>query len=319
MSTSAALVAVHTGARPCPGGRGKASSVGPPDPQGVVEQALAVVGQAVERDVRDRVRGEEVSGGLDPAQSLLEAEEGEGPALRHGEDLAVENVSPRDGRERGHDLGELRREVAPVPREEPDGRVELVKLAADAVVLVLDPERCSEATNRVRPVGGRLGEHGIDGGEVGEPRGLEAAAARLERDRAQVGPMTVGGPNGRDRLLDRVGDGVLERLLLHADPRLAQHGLDERPDGSSVHPPKGLYEERHLGPRAPGGAERLEARRHVGKPEGVAGVARRGAGPELRGRVARVGVPAPGRRDRLVRQLRSRRPEGGFQRRASDR
>ena len=62
-------------------------------------------------------------------------------------------------------------------------------------------------------------------------------------DRAQVGPMAVRGADGLDRLTGGVGDGVLERLLLHADPRLAQHRLDERPDRavrpSAGRPPRG--------------------------------------------------------------------------------
>ena len=205
------------------------------------------------------------------------------------------------------------------PREEPDGRVLLVKLAADAVVLVLDPERRAQAPDRVRRVDGRLGEHGIDRREVREARGLETPPPGLDGDRAQVGPVAVRGADGLDRLTGGVGDGVLERLLLHADPRLAEHRLDERPDRAAVHPSEDLREEGGLGPGAPGARERLEARRHVGKRDGVAGVARRRAGPQVGGRVARVGVPAPGGRNRLVGQLRSRRPEGGFQGRAAHR
>ena len=278
---------------------------GAPGPERLVEEPLVFVGQAVEGDEGHGVRRHDVRGGLEPAQTLLEAEEGERPAVLHRENLAVEDVPPGRGRERGHDLGKLGGQLAPVPRVEPDVLVDLVELAPDAVVLVLDPERRAEAPDRVRRVRGRLGEHGVDGREVGEPRGLEASPARLERDRPEIGPVAVRGAHGLDRLAGRVGDGVLQRLLLHADPGLAEHRLDERADRARVHPPERLHEELGLGPGATGAVERLEARRYVRQRDGDR-VGRRGAVPELGGDVARVGVAAPGGGDGLVGELRPR-------------
>jgi hypothetical protein len=249
---------------------------------------------------------------------LLEAEEGESPASLHRENLAVEDIPPGNGREGGHDFGELRGELAPIPREEPHVLGRLVELAPDAVVLVLDPERRAQAPDRVRRVRGRLGEHGVDGREVREPGGLEASPASFERDRAEVGSVPVRGAHRRDRLAGRVGDGVLQRLLLDADPCLAEHRFDERADRAPVHPAKGFPEQRGLGPGASCGVERLEARRHVRQRDGDR-ISRHGAGPELGGDVARVGVAAPGGRDRLVGQLRPGRSERGVEGRAPHR
>ena len=206
---------------------------------------------------------DDVPVGLEPAEALLEALKGEGPAAGHREDLAVQDVAPVAGRERGHHLGELAREIAPIPRVEPHVRVDLVELAPDAVVLVLDPERRAEAPDRVRRVRGRLGEHGVDGREVREPRGLEAAAARVERHRPQIGPVAVRGAHGLGRLTGRVGHRVFQRLLLHPDPRLAQHRLDERADRGRVSsgeaPPRGAPTS--PGRRGPRGAPRSSPRR----------------------------------------------------------
>ena len=130
--------------------------------------------------------------------------------------------------------------------------------------------------------------------------------------------MTVRGAHRLDRLAGGVGDGVLERLLLHADPRLAEHRLDERPDRARVQPAKRVPEPRGLGPRTSRGVERLEVRRHVCQWDG-ARVGRDRAGPELGGGIARVGVAAPGGRDHRVGQLRSGRPERGLERRAPHR
>jgi hypothetical protein len=164
----------------------------------------------------------------------------------------------------------------------------------------------------------RLGEHGVDGREVREPRGLEAAAARVERHRPQIGPVTVRGAHGLGRLTGGVGHRVFQRLLLHPDPRLAQHRLDECADRGRAHPAERRHEELRLRPGAAGRVERREARRDVAHPE-RRGVGGRDAGPELGGDVARVSVAAPGGADRLVGELRARRAERRVQRRAADR
>ena len=221
------------------------------------------MGQAVERDEGDRVRGHDVRGGHEPAQPLLEAKEGEGPPRLHREDLAVEDVPPRRGREGGHDLGELRGELAPIPREEPDSPSTL--WSWHRTPSYLSSTQSGVPRRRIASAASAAGwaSMGSTGVKYADVRRLEASPAGLERDRAEVRPVTVRGAHRRDRLAGRVGDGVLERLLLHADPRLAEHRLDERPDRARVQPAKRVPEQRGLGPGASRGVERLEARRHV--------------------------------------------------------
>ena len=170
-----------------------------------------------------------------------------------------------------------------------------MQLAADAVVLVLDPDRRAEAGHDLRRVLGRAGEHELERVEQRE-RGVLQPVVPGERG----GPPDVAvehpGPlHHVERTVERLGDRGLQETLAATDAELAGEDLHEVLGGEWRRPREQLGEQRGLRRRALGIGDRRVGHGHLGQRRLV----RRVDGPigaleDVLDREPQIGVPVVG-------------------------
>src|SRR5712691_4732775 len=200
----------------------------------------------------------EVGRDLLASEPVLELEEPQDPSVSMGEDFAVEEDRMT---EPGRTLGQLREgsgRLLQVAREKLNAPVRMVKLAADAVVLLLRPYLLRG--HALEGLGGRLdraGEHEPDGLEQRHRARLDDAALDPDRGLADVSGDEVDTLDLRHRLPKRLGDSGLHQAFAEADAHFAGDDLDHESRGLRVEPAQQLLERRRLGGPA-GGANRLQ-------------------------------------------------------------
>ena len=109
-----------------------------------------------------------------------------------------------------------------------------MELGPDAVVLVFDPDRWAEAADDLGRILGRGREHELEGMEEAR-RCLAEPVLPGEYGRGPDVALQHAGPlDGRQRTVERLGDGRLEQALAKADPQLARQDLDDVLGGQRV-------------------------------------------------------------------------------------
>ena len=159
---------------------------------------------------------------------------GSAPPSRQASDLPVQDAVPGLSGGRRKHLRELVADVIEVAAVEPDLAAQLVQLGADAVVLVLDPDRCRHPRQRLRLVRDRRREHARERVEQGQRRGAQLVVAGQDRGPADVAGEHAGPLDGREVALECLGDARLQVALAEADAQLAAEHLDHGPRGLRV-------------------------------------------------------------------------------------
>jgi len=234
-----------------------------------VDQVHAVDVQRVEREERERHRRAEpldAPAAAEPAHRDLERL---GPAVGPERDrLAVEH--DRAGVERRDpldDLGHSVGDVGEVPRERSDAVARSMNLDPRAVELPLHRGRRALG-ERLREVGGGLGEHRLDRLERAEPEPGEAGGSVRERragDRSEVRAEHQRAPDGRRRDLRGPSHRLQHQALERALPHLAGEQTAEEPLLVLGRPPEQLGEcgsARGLRSRAGSRADPAQGRVH---------------------------------------------------------
>ncbi len=177
-----------------------------------------------------------------------------------GQDLAVEEDRVT---EPGCVLGQLREcagRLLEVAREKLHAPIRMVKLAADAVVLLLRPHRLR--AHAFKALGGRLDwarEHEPDGLEQSHLARLDEAALDPHSGLADVPGDEVDTLDLGHRLRERFCDGGFHQAFTEADAHLAGDDLDHESSRQGVQPAQQLLERRRFGGPASGanGLQRL--------------------------------------------------------------
>src|SRR5260370_36611861 len=185
--------------------------------QRFVEKGAAVEVEQVEDHEHDRHVAAKLGRDLLASEPVLELEEPQDLALALGEDLAVE-----EGRmtERDCVLGQLRESTGrllQVAREKLHAPVCVVKLAANAVVLLLSPYLVGAHTGET--FGGRLDrarQHETNGLEQGHLARLDDAVLDADRGLTDVSRDEVHALDPSHRLPERLGDGGLHQTFAPA-------------------------------------------------------------------------------------------------------
>ena len=119
------------------------------------------------------------------------------------------------------DLRELLADVVEVAAVQPDLGALLVQLGADAVVLVLHPDRRRHARQRLGLVRDGRGEHARERVEQRQLGRVQQVVARQDRGPADVPGEHRRPLDGREVAPERARDGRLEVALAQADAQLA--------------------------------------------------------------------------------------------------
>ena len=180
----------------------------------------------IEGDVDHRNLGLHRGRGPLAAESGLQRQEGQDVAVGVGQDLAVQDAVPVQRPGRLDDLRELVADVVQVAAVEPDVGPAPVELGADAVVLVLHPDRWPQAGDDRGSVLGRRGEHELDWVQEAEARFVQALFPGEDGGLARVAGQHQGHAHNRLRVVERFGDGRLQEPLAQADAQLPGQDLD---------------------------------------------------------------------------------------------
>ncbi len=190
-------------------------------------------------------------GGLDPVHASEAAHEVlERKRLSvsvHGDDLAFEQEFGRgQGFRDRDDLGKAGRDIAQPPTEDLHRLPLPMDLNARAIQLVLDGRHAAMHREDLVEVFRHLGEHRFHGSEETQAPGAEAVLAFEERDlrdHPEVPEEHVGRPHGVQVHARRIRNSFEHDALVHADPHLAEHVLQEDVPFAFRRPPKeGLQE-----------------------------------------------------------------------------
>ena len=161
----------------------------------------------------------------------LEGDERQDRAVAPGEELAIEDAVPRQVPRRRDDLWELCGDVVQVARVEADLVPEPMQLAADAVVLVLDPDSRPEAGKDLGRVLGGRGEHELERMEQGQLGALEATRLRQLGGAADVAGEHARPLHGIERSVERLGQRRLDEPFAEPDAELTGEHADDAPGG----------------------------------------------------------------------------------------
>ena len=229
-------------------------------------------GKQIEGHVDHRHLGLDIGRGFLPAEPPLQSKERQHAAVGVGQDLAVKNAVPIQRPSRFDDLRELLADVVQVAAVEPHLRPAAVELGADAVVLVLDPDRGAQARQHVGCVLSRRGEHELERVEEPEASFVQASLFGEDGGLARVAGQHHGHSHVRLGPLERFRDGRFQQPLPKADAQLTRQDLDHVLGRQSVAALQQLGEYGPFRGRSRRGLDGGEGLHHFGQARGEAGV-----------------------------------------------
>ena len=141
-------------------------------------------------------------------------------------------------------------DVVQVARVEPDVRASLVELAADPVVLVLDPDLGPEAADDLGRILGRRGEHELERMEELQGCLVQLVVAREFGQPPDVADEHAGPLDVIERAVERLGDGRHDEPLAQPDTQVATEHLDDGLGGQRVGASQEGFEDRRLAGRS---------------------------------------------------------------------
>ena len=278
--------------------------------QGGLEEIGTGVVEQVERDEHDRDLGQQLLRRPHPTEPGLEGSEVEDRSLAPRDELAVDDegggVAQRLGR--ADDLGKRAGDVVQVAAEELDRAVTVdMELAADAVVLVLDPRLVAHPSHDLGRVRHRRREH-----EANRPteveRGLgEPAVPCQHRGLPDLAGEHVGAAHRVQLRVEGGGHGLLEQALSQTDARLPRRHAAQEASLVRARAGEQAGERRDTSVGRAGCGDRLESMAHVRDRQAQA--VRLATGEQLGrgvtevamaqvGLAHRVGIGTAGRRER---------------------
>ncbi len=184
--------------------------------------------QGIEGDVDDGRLLLQLTARVLAAQPRLELNERQRHAVAEGEQLAVEDAVPGKAMGGRDYLRIALADLVEVAAEDTHLAALLVQLGANAVVLVLDPDRCAEPAQDFRLVGNRVGEHRLQRPEHRQLGSAKALVACQLGGVTQVAGQHAGHLDVGQLGIERGRYGRLEMALAESDAHVAREDLDHR-------------------------------------------------------------------------------------------
>ena len=292
----------------------------PPNAQRLLEKRLAVAPKQIEDDeTNGNLRAEEQVP-FPASKPLLQLGERQHLLAAHRQELAIQDPVPGQIARRIRDLEKRARDFLQIARVKRNALADLVQLAANAVVFILDPNCCAPGSARrlhcaVRRGGLRTARPTLLRGVVGSKpafsrhslpnvrRGLlgrrEHEFHRAKRDQtrlrqppllrqprrlANVAEQQVRPPHGFQRDAERRRDRLLHQPLLQSDAQVAGENFDEKFPFQRRAASQGIDEQGQLGRRPARAVQLLEQMMNRIDGQSRSGRARRRAQRPGRGR-----------------------------------